>query len=216
MQDIHIILGAPKKDSIRPLIQSDGLVIGVDRGALYAINEEIKVDIALGDFDSITIEEDNLIKKEATTDIITAPAEKDDTDAELAFNYILKNYNVDNIYVYNWYGGRIDHLYSLLLLVLQPRFEELVSKIKYISANNVVNYYLPGEYEVKKIKRMKYLSYILLTEVEGLTLENVKYELNEQDIGFPMSLISNEFLSETASFSFKEGVIAVVQSRDGD
>lgn len=47
-KDVHIILGAPKVEDIKPLIQSPGLVIGVDRGAIIAIDEKIKLDIALG------------------------------------------------------------------------------------------------------------------------------------------------------------------------
>ena len=35
---------------------------------------------------------------------ISHPSEKDDTDTEIAFNYALKNYEFENIFVYNWYG----------------------------------------------------------------------------------------------------------------
>ena len=42
MKTVHIVLGAPKREEIKPLISEKGLVIGVDRGALLAVEEEIK------------------------------------------------------------------------------------------------------------------------------------------------------------------------------
>ena len=213
MKAIHIILGAPKVEEIKPLIQANGVIIGVDRGALYALEEGIEVDVALGDFDSISDEEklmlDNVIKETGSY-----PSEKDDTDTEIAFEHALKNYDADNIYVYNWYGGRVDHLHSLLMVVLQKRFEQLVPKLKFVSKDNHIEYFLPGEYHLRKMKEMHYLSYILLTEVKGLTLKGVKYEVERTDFERPLALISNEFKNNEAILIFEEGIVAAIQSRD--
>lgn len=213
MEDVHIILGAPKREEISPLIQSNGIIIGVDRGALFALEEKLKVDVALGDFDSISSSEKETIEKDGT-EVLNFPTDKDDTDAELAFEYVLSNFKTNNIFVYNWYGGRVDHLYSILMVVLQKRFEQLVPKLKYVSKNNFIEYFLPGEYTINKIEQMNCLSYILMTEVKGLTLKEVKYELLDEDFERPLALISNEFINEKASFSFKKGIIAAIQSRD--
>lgn len=210
---MHIILGAPQEKELKPLIQSQGIVIGVDRGALIAIEEGIELDIALGDFDSVSHEEKLKVKQHAT-EIFNFPTNKDDTDTELALMYVLDNLDVTNIYIYNWGGGRIDHLYSLLMVVLQERFLPLVSKIKFVAANNYISYYLPGEHNLKKLEHMKYLSFILLTKIEQLTLRDVSYPLQKADFAFPRALISNEFTNKEASFSFSEGIIAVIQSRD--
>lgn len=210
---MHIILGAPQAEKLKPLIQSQGLVIGVDRGAFIAIEEGIKLDVALGDFDSVSNKEKLKVKQHAD-EIFSFPSNKDDTDAELALLYILENVEAANIYLYNWSGGRIDHLYSLLMVVLQVRFLPIVPKIKFIAGNNYISYYLAGEYNLKKIDQMKYLSLILLTKVKQLTLSNVNYPLKEADFDFPRALISNEFGNEEALLSFAEGIIAVIQSRD--
>ena len=45
MTDIHVILGAPKAEEIKPLIKTDGIIIGVDIGALLALEEKLKVDV---------------------------------------------------------------------------------------------------------------------------------------------------------------------------
>lgn len=187
--------------------------MGVDRGAFIAIEEGIGLDVALGDFDSVSSTEKAKVKQSAE-EIFSFPADKDDTDAELALMYILENLDAANIYIYNWSGGRIDHLYSLLMIVLQERFLPIVSKINFVSSHNYISYYLAGEYNINKIKRMEYLSLILLTEVKKLTVTDVSYPLKDEDYILPRALISNKFLNEEATLSFSEGIIAVIQSRD--
>lgn len=214
MTDVHIILAAPKQSAIRPLIQSEGFVIGVDGGASAAWEEDITLDLALGDFDSIEQSKDGVIKKQVK-EVLTFPSEKDDTDAELALLYVMENLEAKNIYLYNWSGGRQDHLYSLFMLVLQERFEALIPKLQFISESNRIAYYLPGEYQLNKEESMDYLSFILLTsEVSQLTIEGAKYSVKKMDYQEPRALISNEFLTNSAYFSFEKGIVAVIQSRD--
>lgn len=213
MAAFHIILGAPKTEKIKPFIKDHGIVIGVDRGAVLALEEGIQVDVALGDFDSISEEEMTTIKNRVQK-VIDHPSDKDDTDTELALLYALEHTEEESINIYNWYGGRIDHLYSILLLSLQDRFQSLIERLYLVSAKNNISYYLPGEHIVQKIENMDYLSYVLLTEVKALTLKDVKYELNEESFNRPVALISNEFIGEEASFSFEEGIVAVIQSND--
>lgn len=215
MQNVHVILAAPKETKIKPLIQSQGLVIGVDRGALIAIEEGLVLDIALGDFDSISKDEKKRVEQYAK-EVINFPAKKDDTDAELALLYVSNNLKTENIYFYNWQGGRMDHLYSLLMTVLQERFLPLVSKIKFVSVDNYISHYLAGKHVLRKKEGMDYLSFILLTDVEKLTLSEVSYPLKEINFDSPRALISNQFLSDTASFSFSKGIVAVIQSRDAN
>lgn len=213
MEDVHIILGAPKVELIKPLIKTAGIVIGVDRGSIIALEEDITVDVSLGDFDSISTQEKKMIQKDSE-ELHEYPSVKDDTDLEIALLYVLEHFPKAHVYIYNWHGGRVDHLYSILLLVLQKRFKDLVPYVHLVSSSNVISYYLPGTYTIQKQENMDYLSYILLTEVEQLTLAGVKYTLKEADFDQPISLISNEFLEDEAEFSFKKGIIGVVQSKD--
>lgn len=213
MEDVHIILAAPQQSSIKSLIQSDGYVIGVDGGAKIAWEENIQLDLALGDFDSLENSKGSKII-DCAKEVYTFPSEKDDTDAELALLYVLENIETENIYIYNWSGGRQDHLHSLYMLVLQRRFRSLIPKIQFVSENNRIVYYLPGEHELIKHNSMDYLSIVLLTKVKQLTLKNVKYTVNNVSYEEPRALISNEFLDKKANLSFKSGIIAVIQTRD--
>ena len=52
--------------------------VGVDRGSLWVLEEELPLALAVGDFDSVTVEERQLIQ-EHSTDFKQAHPEKDDT-----------------------------------------------------------------------------------------------------------------------------------------
>ena len=67
--------------------------VGVDRGSLWVLEEDLPLALAVGDFDSVTADERQLIQKRAQH-FVQAQPEKDDTDLELAlltiFEKILK------------------------------------------------------------------------------------------------------------------------------
>ena len=64
----------------------------------------------------------------------------------------------------------------------------------------------------------KYVSFLPYTEeVKSITLNGFKYPLNEKDIrrGQEVGLcISNELAEDTATLSFREGILICVESRD--
>ncbi|MDZ7835323.1 MAG: thiamine diphosphokinase [Alkalibacterium sp.] len=140
-------------------------------------------------------------------------SDKDDTDAEIALTLALKDETVRTFSIYNWSGGRFDHLLSILYLIYQPRFKTLIGRLTFYDAANTVSFYEPGEYTIQKETSKKYLSFIGMAPLKELTLKEVKYPLSDQSYAYPRALISNEFLNETCRVSFKEGILAVIQAR---
>ena len=63
--------------------------VGVDRGSLWVLEENLPLALAVGDFDSVTEEERQVIQKRAQH-FVQARPEKDDTDLELALLTILR------------------------------------------------------------------------------------------------------------------------------
>lgn len=187
--------------------------IGVDRGALRLLEHGIVPAMALGDFDSVSDEEYLKIKR-AAVNLIKVQAEKNDTDTELAIQEAFNTLEAEKVILYGGTGGRIDHLFSVLLLPAQARFSSYVEKIIIKDKQNTVSYYSPGEYEVTKESDKKYVSFIALTPVKSLTLRGLKYPLTNHDVSHPMAYVSNEFQEEKAQVSFTEGLLAVVQSKD--
>ena len=64
--------------------------VGVDRGSLFLIENQLPLDLAVGDFDSVSQDELQLIKETAKAFVQACP-EKDDTDTELALKKYLSN-----------------------------------------------------------------------------------------------------------------------------
>ena len=63
----------------------------------------------------------------------------------------------------------------------------------------------PGSYIVPKEPDKEYLAYCCLTPVENLTLRRSKYLLTNQDVPYPTSYASNEFIEEAAAFPSMQG-----------
>lgn len=188
-------------------------IIGIDRGNLFLLRQGIVPDLAIGDFDSLNEDE----KKEvfdAVDEVLTSPAEKDDTDTQLALVKAFERFPDAEVTLIGATGGRLDHLLANLWLGVEPRFFPFLSQIKIADQGNVVSYLSPGKYQIKKNDRMKYVAFCCLTPVTKLSLKNLKYELAEVDFLQPTSLASNEFLEGKAEVSFSSGMIAVIQSRD--
>lgn len=188
-------------------------IIGIDRGNLFLLRQGIVPDLAIGDFDSLN-EAEKVEVFSQVTEILTSPAEKDDTDTQLALVTAFERFPTAEVTLIGATGGRLDHLLANLWLGVEPRFRPFLSQIKIVDQGNVVSYLAPGSYQLAQNPSMKYLAFCCLTPVKKLVLKNVKYELSGVDFLQPTSLASNEFLTGMAEVSFLTGLIAVIQSRD--
>ena len=209
----HIVLGAPDPDAVFPNPQPNDAVIGVDSGAIECYKRAIPLTLALGDFDSITIEEKERIKA-FSKETNEFPADKDDTDTELALELAMTDYPSETIILYNWLGGRADHLMSILHLIYQPRFQTITEKICFKNGKNIFHFFKPGNHEIKADDSMTYISFIGMKPIEKLTLKNLKYPLENASYAHPVSLVSNEILGSECQVSFDKGLLGVIQSRD--
>ena len=187
--------------------------IGVDRGTLHLLEKGITPHVAVGDFDSLSAKEFQQVSQ-IVSDIRTAPPEKDETDTQLALTIALNEYPEQTITLVGMTGGRLDHFLANLWMPLEPRFRPFLERIEMRDAQNTITYFHPGRHVIEKEQDKKYLAFVCLTPVAKLTLEEVKYELKEYDVSYPMSFASNEFLSNKATFSFETGIMAVIQSKD--
>ena len=171
------------------------------------------MEVAIGDFDSVTKEQRDLIHEAAGT-IVPLPSEKDDTDFEAALLWVKEHYKETPIHVLGSFGGRVDHAISTLWTMMRPDLAPLIPYVVFEDATNVVNFIQPGTYTIEKMDFTKYLSFISMTPVENVTLVDVKYTLDSKSYAYPVALVSNEFTSDKMTISFTKGLILVAQTRD--
>jgi thiamine pyrophosphokinase len=195
--------------------RTDTFFVGIDRGAHRLMTAGFPVNLAVGDFDSLTSQEFAEVQAYADA-LYQAPAEKDDTDLELGLLLATEQVpNAREILILGGLGGRFDHEIQIFYLVLQARFTDWLEKIILLDQQNSIRFVSEGEHHLTKIPEMTYLAFASLTPVTGFYISNAKYDLPKTDFSQNVSLSSNEFLADKpVTIGFDQGVVAVIQSRD--
>jgi thiamine pyrophosphokinase len=213
---INLVAGGPLNliPNFCPYEASGVMWVGIDRGVFYLLNAGIKPSIAFGDFDSVTAGEMARIEQEVEH-LKKYKPEKDETDMELALNWAAAQ-NPRTIRIFGATGGRLDHLMANVQLLTKPLSIEMEIHIEIIDTNNILFIKKPGSYTIERIEEFKYISFLPVTPaVSGLTLENFKYPLKGCHIPMGSTLcISNELIRGHGNFSFSEGILLVVRSKD--
>jgi thiamine pyrophosphokinase len=100
-------------------LPAGALVVAADSGVDHAAALGLRVDVAIGDFDSVTAAGLARAEDEGAT-VIRHPVAKDHTDLELAIDAALA-FEPTEIVVVGGHGGRLDHLLANALLLAAPR-----------------------------------------------------------------------------------------------
>lgn len=216
--NISIMAGGPSKylPDLHTYTEVTDLWIGVDHGNLVLLERGIVPDFALGDFDSVTVEELRLIQ-EKVAEISVFSAEKDETDLELAIDWAIRQ-KPSNIYIFGATGGRMDHFLANIQLLQKKRMLQygLHTNIFLVDEKNSVTVKTPGSYPIQADSTKKYFSLLSVTkEVSGLSLTGFKYPLDRATLKRGSSLcISNELISDCGNVSFEKGILIIVRSND--
>ncbi|XMB66107.1 thiamine diphosphokinase [Mycoplasmatota bacterium zrk1] len=190
---VRIIAGAP---SVYLDDFSNDYVIAVDFGVEHAVDNNIKIDLAVGDFDSV---DKKLLIGLKTLDLNPV---KDETDLYVAVLEAIK-LKPDKIYIYGATNGRFDHYYANINL-LDLYNIEIVDEINriYIMADSAV---------VKK--KNEYVSFFHYSGNPVISLLGFKYELRDYKLEFRDNLcVSNEVMEEKGIVKVTNGKILVVHS----
>ncbi|RLQ95786.1 thiamine diphosphokinase [Falsibacillus albus] len=213
---INILAGGPEQ-FIPPLeaCDKDTYWIGVDHGVYRLLSKGIHPHGAFGDFDSVSEEEWNSIQAANLKQFQVFTPEKDETDMELALNWAIEQ-KPSSINIFGATGGRLDHYMANAMLLSKEPFLSWPSPIEMIDRKNIISVHPAGEYSLEAINGMSYVSYIPITsEVKGITLKGFRYPLSNRHIFRGSTLcISNELIQNHGTFSFSEGILMMVRSRD--
>lgn len=191
----------------------DSIWIGVDKGVTILLEKGITPAYAFGDFDSVSGEEWRKIEQ-TISGIQKFKPEKDETDMDLAVNWALEQ-NAECIRIFGGTGGRLDHFFGNVQLLLKPILQEHTTEISLIDQQNILFAKSHGVHSIEKRADLKYISFIPITPVKNLSLRGFKYPLTDCHIPLGSTLcISNELLMDYGTFSFSEGILLVVRSCD--
>lgn len=178
-------------------------LVGVDYGAYQLAKRGIKMDVAIGDFDSVSEQQLSKIKRHAE-EVVVLPDEKNETDSEAALMY-MKDKMEYTVSMIADFGVRFDHLLNNFHLLSKYDFT-LIDQYNKVFRKDIGTHYIENEYD--------FMSLFTLDEAL-IDVDCVKYPL--KDCRFTLSdtyLTSNEIVGKEAILTIKEGSVIVVLSKD--
>ncbi len=186
--------------------------IGADAGAVYIAEQGLTLETAIGDFDSVSDHQLTHIKHVANQ-VCIHPEEKNETDLELAIIHALK-WGPTTILFFGVTGGRLDHTLVNVQLLYRLHKHNVHGVI--IDVHNEIQLYSNGSHTVTRSDEYPYLSFIPMSAyVTNLSLQGFYYPLRKEPIQWGSTLcLSNKLLSEKGTFSFDDGILILIKSRD--
>lgn len=193
-------------------------LIGADRGMDFFMRlfgkEKIQPDIAVGDFDSLSLEGKNYLDLLTGVDICRLKPEKDDSDTQSAAVMAMERGSRE-IAILGATGSRLDHVLANLGLLSLGRNRGV--RIVLVDQCNYISLVESGTVLKKSCQFGKYVSFFPVGgEVDGLTLRGFQYPLNRHRLTVSDSglTVSNEIAEETAEVTYESGTLLMIMSRD--
>ena len=191
---------------LKNIIKKEKLfVVCADGGYKHIEKLNIKPDLVIGDFDSFDRE------KVDCSEIIKLIPEKDDTDTFFAVREVLRR-GFKDIIISGAIGNRFDHTFANIQTLLY---------IKNNGGNGILineknKMFILENESFEVFKESKYVSVFSLLPVSyGITLEGMKYPLNNYDLKNDCIIgTRNEILSEKGKITVKNGCLLIIFSND--
>ena len=188
-------------------------MIAADSGMNFLHKNGIIPDIIAGDFDSA--KEESVAYYQGLNDVQVMKLNpiKDDTDTEFVIREAIRR-GATEITVLGATGTRLDHVLANVNLLGIGMEEDVV--IELVDKHNRIRM-ISDRLIIKKDEQFgDYVSVLPVKgDAKGVTLEGMKYPLQDADIACFSSLgVSNKIVDETAKISVKQGVLLVIESRD--
>ncbi|MCD7980853.1 MAG: thiamine diphosphokinase [Clostridiales bacterium] len=188
-------------------------VICADSGLDFCREAGFLPDVILGDFDSADPDALRFFRERCPERIFTFPAQKDETDTELALQYAIRE-GAGRITVLGATGTRLDHVLGNIHLLKQAMDADTDCCI--LDAHNRIRMIRRSLVIRRDGQFGRYVSLIPFTpEVRGLTLTGFAYEVRDFTLASGSARgVSNEIREDEARIEMKSGILLVIESRD--
>ena len=205
---VVVVTGGDPLDGVDlPALPDDAIVVAADSGVDRAEALGLRVDVAVGDFDSVT--HGGLDRAERLgAKVERHPEAKDATDLELALD-VARSLGPRRVVVLGGHGGRLDHLLANALLLAQPALVD-VDVVAQMGAARVTVVWRRAELHGRAGDLVTLLP--LHGPAEGVVTEGLLYPLRDEDLP-PGSTrgVSNELVATTAVVTVRAGTLLAVQ-----
>ena len=207
---VKIVVVAGGDSSLLP--KNQDIYLGVDGGCLKLLEQGLPLDIAVGDFDSVSEIDLRKIQAQAKQVVQSVP-EKNDTDLELALKTVFEDYPDAAVTVYGAFGGRLDHFLSNIFLPTDPDLTPYMEQIQLVDEQNRLVFRPAGSHEIQPDPTMTYVGFMPVGEGR-LEITGAKYPLRAENYFLKAMYGSNEFLDQAIQVSLDRGYLVIVYSKD--
>jgi thiamine pyrophosphokinase len=188
-------------------LPAGAVVVAADSGADHALARGLRVDVAVGDFDSIAAESLAALER-AGTRVERHPAEKDATDLELALDAALA-FAPRRIVVVGGDGGRLDHLLGELMLL----GSDALAEVEVDAQLGPATIHVVRRERVLSGRQGETVSLLALHgPADGVVTDGLVYPLRGETLEPGSSRgISNVFAADEVRVALERGVLLVVR-----
>ena len=203
MKNYLISIGGNSTSNVLSIESNFEEIIAVDSGIEHLLNLSLYPNTLIGDLDSISKKSLDEVKKDGVK-ILAFNSNKDQTDFELALNY-LEETEKSKVYIIGGESGEIDHLISIFLLIPSKSFFE---NIIWLYGDKRIIFRQKLELNIKKLTKF---SVIPLTDLTNLSIDGAEWNLDNKDIQFGETLtLRNNTNEEQLNIRCDKGVFALI------
>ena len=207
---VVVLGGNPPTRAIKQHIPAHQLVIAADSGLHGAIDLGLRVNVVIGDMDSVDKAVLAAVEANGTT-VTQLPRDKDSTDAELALLKAVEM-GATKIVLITKGGGRLDHELGVFAVLQNPNLRHCTIQAMW---DNSMLHLIHGPAAVTIIGNLGSNVGLIAAggEASGITTSGLKWSLANESLDPHSSRgISNQLTEETATISVQTGSLFVVQS----
>ncbi|OGG00272.1 thiamine diphosphokinase [Candidatus Gottesmanbacteria bacterium RIFCSPHIGHO2_02_FULL_39_14] len=205
-----IVAAGNLSPELLPEIKKADYVIAADSASLWLINHGIKPNLAIGDFDSLSANDFNFIKKRIHHIKIFPPV-KNYTDMHLAVKEVLK-IKPDKVIIIGGTGSRLDHFLANVILLDLFLKEKIPAKI--LDLNNEIRL-CNGRIDLSKTAQFPFLSIIPFSSAVYVSTTGCRFEIKNKKIRRGETVgLSNEVIRDKCRITVNKGKIILIRSKD--
>ena len=203
MKNYLISIGGNSTSDVLSIESNFEEIIAVDSGIEHLLNLSLNPNTLIGDLDSISKKSLDEVKKNGVK-ILAFNSNKDQTDFELALNY-LEEAEKSKVYIIGGESGEIDHLISIFLLIPSKSYFE---NIIWLYGDKRIIFRQKIELNIKKLTKF---SIIPLSDLTNLSIDGAEWNLDNKDIQFGETLtLRNSTNEEQLNIRCDKGVFALI------
>jgi thiamine pyrophosphokinase len=201
-----------ERDLLKDRIATSSLIIAADGGLHYIREMGLIPQVLIGDLDSVS-EEDHRWAESREVQILRYPADKNETDLELALEYALKS-KPEFVRIAGATGGRIDQALGNIFLLMRSDLTDINIRLE----DGLEEIFLIRKDSEIQGTAGDIVSLLPLgAPVCGIYTSGLEYSLSGETL-YPEKIrgVSNVMINNQATVRVNDGVLLCIHTRNGN